>query len=103
MAANPLTLIRSRWSPLLWVLLSTSALCAPARAEDPAATDPGIKLRGAFPAAAEDPAAKQEPRNELLLPNTTVIQRTPDATAGPTAGQTQVNLVALLTADGQRI
>jgi len=116
----------------LAALAVVTALSTAVRAEDPNPWDTGIRLRGAYPAAngetatgelpsaangelspaatavGEEPAAAPEgspppfPPAEVTPANTTVIPRTDDAAAAP-ATTGQLNLVALLTADGQRI
>jgi hypothetical protein len=67
------------------------------------AWDTGVDLRAGFPAPSlTDPAAPQQPQTRVPAPsgNVTVVPRT-DANAPD--GTTEVNLTALLTADGQRI
>jgi hypothetical protein len=81
-----------------WALIVGLALVAAARAQDSAQWDTGIQLRGAFPGTSDEATPEPVPG----AANTTIIPRT----AGPPAAATtaaQVNLVALLTADGQRI
>lgn len=79
------------------------ALVAPAQAQDLAQWDTGVQLRGAFPGPTDESTPQQEPGDAVAPPsNTTIIPRT----GGPPAAATtaaHVNLVALLTADGQRI
>jgi hypothetical protein len=67
------------------------------------AQDPGApQLRGAFPPdTGRDAPATTQP-GPTLPANTTVVPRAPSAD-GASAGTGQVNLVALLTVDGQRI
>jgi hypothetical protein len=76
-------------------------LVGPVRAQ--AQWDTGIELRGAFPGPTDEASPQQEPDAAVAPPsNTTIIPRT----GGPPALETtsaQINLVALLTADGQRI
>jgi hypothetical protein len=89
--------------------LAAAALCAaltvvtPSNAQEPEHGDTGVKLRGAFPVPPEEAPPRQPPRGEVVLPaNTTVVPRTgTEAPAG--ADTSQVNLIALLTADGQQI
>ena len=66
-------------------------------------SDPGApQLRGAFPPdTGRDAPATTQP-GPTLPANTTVVPRAPSAD-GASAGTGQVNLVALLTVDGQRI
>jgi hypothetical protein len=83
---------------LLAVLL---AIPAPAAAQEPDPWGTGVQLRGAFPSpsdGAQPPATREmldEPSNTTVVPRTNLI---PDADA-----PAQVNLVALLTVDGQSI
>jgi hypothetical protein len=73
---------------------------ADGRAQDDAA---GPQLRGAFPPETGRDAPTPQKPGPVLPANTTVVPRAPTADAGaPTSGG-QVNLVALLTVDGQRI
>ncbi len=84
------------------VLTFALLLCLPARAEDVGQWDTGVKLRGGVPATTNDSAPNQ-PRNEINVPaHTTVVPRKADPEEASTAPG-QVNLLALLTADGQRI
>ena len=69
------------------------ALMTPAAAED---WDTGVQFRSAFPLEDEPPAAA--PKS-----NTTVIPRSGDNWAADSSGLAEVALMALLTADGQRI
>jgi hypothetical protein len=80
------------------------ALSAPVRAQNSEQWDTGIRLRGAFPVPPEEAPPHQAPREDVVVPaNTTVVPRSGvDAPSGATDAA-QVNLVALLTADGQQI
>jgi hypothetical protein len=88
---------------LAWALIVGLALVGPAQAQDLVQWDTGVQLRGAFPGPTDEQTPQQEPGGAVAPPsNTTIIPRT----GGPPAAATtaaQVNLVALLTADGQRI
>ncbi len=67
------------------------------------AQDPGApQLRGAFPPDTGRDAPTAIQPGPTLPANTTVVPRAPSAD-GASAGSGQVNLVALLTVDGQRI
>jgi hypothetical protein len=80
------------------------ALAVPASAEDPPQWDTGIKLRGAFPGVVDEAGPREAPREEIEVPaNTTVVPRTAGEAKPASDSAAQVNLVALLTADGQRI
>lgn len=76
---------------------------APVTAQDSPQWDTGIQLRGAFPTPSD---GTQQPATRELLdvpPATTVVPRT-DLTKTPDSNApAPVNLVALLTADGQSI
>ena len=84
-----------------WLVLAL-VLAAPAHAQAPDEWNADTQLRGAFPPdtgrASPAPAAP----GPKLPANTTVVPRAPGAEAAKTTSA-QVNLVALLTADGQRI
>lgn len=104
MAKNPLSSNLHALRRSLPALIVVLALLAPARAEDPGQWDTGIKLRGAFPGMIDEAGPQEAPREEIELPaNTTVIPRTGGDAQSVSAAAAQVNLVALLTADGQRI
>jgi len=87
------------WRYLVPMLAICAALCLSAapgvRAQDP--WDSGITLRGAIPGAADGP--EQSPT--ITIPNTTVVPRADGPVDPNTPGK--INLVALLTADGQQI
>jgi hypothetical protein len=92
---------QGRGLPALIVML---ALLTPARAEDPGQWDTGVKLRGAFPGMTDEAGPREAPRDEIQLPaNTTIVPRTGGDTQPGHSVLAQVSLVALLTADGQRI
>jgi hypothetical protein len=78
-------------------------LSAPVRAEDPGQWDTGIKLRGALPAVTSDRAPKERPQEFQVPANTTVVPRNTSDPAAAANAPAQVNLLALLTADGQQI
>jgi hypothetical protein len=79
------------------------ALVLPARAEEPGQWDTGVKLRGGLPAVTNDQSPPEKPKEFKVPANTTIVPRkAPDATAAPDA-PAQINLLALLTADGQQI
>jgi hypothetical protein len=83
---------------LIAVALVATVLLPAAHAQDPGAP----QLRGAFPPdTGRDAPATTQP-GPTLPANTTVVPRAPSAD-GASAGTGQVNLVALLTVDGQRI
>ncbi len=100
----------ARLSTRLWRLATCTGIAAtafvavgaaPARAQE-SAPESGTQLRGAFPpdTGRFDPSAAVP--GPTLPANTTVVPRAPAADGTtPTGGQ--VNLVALLTVDGQRI
>jgi hypothetical protein len=91
---------RRAGSALLAGLLAVSA---PAAAQEADPWDTGIQLRGAFPAPIDD--AQQPATREMLdvPPATTVVPRTDVIKPPDSNAPVPVNLVALLTADGQRI
>lgn len=77
-------------------------LLMPSHAQQPDNWSTGVELRGAFPAL---PGDDTDPPDNSLPTNTTVIPRTlndPPAQSG-SGTASGVKLVALLTADGQRI
>jgi hypothetical protein len=86
---------------MLGVLVIAGVSALPTLAQDGMSVDSGPQLRGAFPpdTGRMDPSAAIP--GPTLPANTTVVPRIPAAGASPTSGQ--VNLVALLTVDGQRI
>ena len=93
----------TRSVPTLAAILIAVAGLVPsmsARAQAPNPWDTGIDMRSTFPAPTltepEAPPAQQPDQP----PNVTVVPRTTDHAP---AGTTEVNLTALLTADGQRI
>jgi hypothetical protein len=94
---------RTAWRLGAAALCAALALVTPANAQEPEPWDTGVKLRGAFPVPPEEASPEQAPRGDVVLPaNTTVVPRTgTEAPAG--ADTSQVNLIALLTADGQQI
>lgn len=77
------------------------ALLIPSHAQQPGDWSTGVELRGGFPPPAADEAG---PVPESTLPtNTTVIPREPSGPREQPGKGSQVKLIALLTADGQRI
>jgi hypothetical protein len=94
---------------VLTALAAALVLALPAHAQDSTPWDGGIDLRGTFPApstteeVAPQPTPSQAPTEQPTAPsNLTIVPRTSD-NAEDGSGTTQVNLIALLTADGQRI
>jgi hypothetical protein len=92
---------------LFCVALFCVVACLPfataAYAEEPGAWDTGVKLRGGLPAVTNDSKPAEQPKELNLPANTTVVPRkAPDA---PVTGEpnAHINLLALLTADGQQI
>jgi hypothetical protein len=83
-------------------LIAGLVLVAPAQAQDLAQWDTGIELRGAIPATTDEATPQQDTDAAATPPsNTTIIPRTGSPSTETTSAQ--INLVALLTADGQRI
>jgi len=79
------------------------AVSAPVRAQD-VQWDTGIQLPSAFPAAPGAPDEQPPTREMLDVPaNTTVVPRKAAPKSTDANSPAQVNLVALLTVDGQRI
>jgi len=78
------------------------ALHASASAQDQGQWDSGVTLRGALPPSSEEAGPGDMPATVTVPANTTVVPRTGEAAPDSNA-PAQVNLVALLTADGQRI
>jgi hypothetical protein len=74
-------------------LLAALSLILPAAAQD---WDTGVQFRSTFPLEDEPPAAAPNS-------NTTVIPRSGDNKDAASSGLAEVGLMALLTADGQRI
>jgi hypothetical protein len=86
------------------MLCAALAVAAPIHAQEPEQWDTGVKLRGAFPIPAEEAPPEQPPRNDVVLPaNTTVVPRTGTEARVADTETSQVNLIALLTVDGQQI
>jgi hypothetical protein len=86
-----------------WALVAL-ALVLPAHAQDPSPWDSGITLRGAFPATTDDSKPQQAPNEDVQLPaHTTIVPRMGSDPSADSTAPAQVNLVALLTADGQQI
>jgi hypothetical protein len=78
------------------------AVMSPAVAQDIVQWDTGVQFRSTFPL--EDEAPKQAaPGNAADPSNTTVVPRSGGGSAETSSGLAEVGLVALLTADGQRI
>jgi hypothetical protein len=62
-----------------------------------------VKLRGALPTVTNDKVPPERPKDFQVPANTTVVPRkAPDQSTAPDA-PAQINLLALLTADGQQI
>jgi hypothetical protein len=80
------------------LIAAVPTLLPAAHAQDPGAP----QLRGAFPPDTGRDAPTVTQPGPTLPANTTVVPRAPTADGGP-AGSGRVNLVALLTVDGQRI
>lgn len=77
-------------------------LAGAAHAQDGSEWNNGTQLRGAFPPDTGRATPAPAVPGPTLPPNTTVVPRAPGADATK-ATSAQVSLVALLTADGQRI
>jgi hypothetical protein len=98
---NPDRFAPSRCAAL--ALCLSLALTGLARAEDPGKWDTGVKLRGGLPAVTNDKVPPEKPKEFQVPANTTVVPRKgPDGSTAPDA-PAQINLLALLTADGQQI
>jgi hypothetical protein len=92
---------RSAGRTTLPFLAILAALGTPALAQESLQPQAGTQLRGAFPPdTGRDTPSVSRPGPKLPA-NTTVVPRAADAAIPATGGQ--VNLVALLTVDGQRI
>ena len=106
--SRPLTFMilrtmRRAFSALLAATVAGLMLLPTANAQEPDPWDTGIDQRGAFPAPTMTPPEPPQPPSAEQPPaNITVVPRTTDG-PGAADGTTKVNLVALLTADGQRI
>jgi hypothetical protein len=90
---------------LLAALVTAFALSLPAVAQQPEGWDAGVNMRSTFPSPSmTDEAAPQPqaPSQETAPSNVTVVPRTGGGEPG-SSGTTPINLIALLTADGQRI
>ncbi len=88
----------------LSALLAAFALSWPAAAQNPNGWDTGVDLRSVFPAPSlMEQSPQQAPAHESVPSNLTIVPRTSGGSEqGPNA-TTPVNLIALLTADGQNI
>lgn len=87
----------------LLIVAIVAALGTPALAQESLQPQAGTQLRGAFPPdTGRDTPSVSQPGPKLPA-NTTVVPRAPTADAANPATGSQVNLVALLTVDGQRI
>jgi len=86
------------WRAIATLVLALAVL-VPAYAQDSVDWPTGIDLRGAVPAETGTTTAPQ-PASPT---NTTVIPRTPGATNAEGQSESQIKLIALLTADGQPI
>ena len=103
MARTPIFRCLSAWHRAALTLVLGLVLRRPARAEDPGQWDTGIKLRGALPAVTDDRAAQAA---AARIPGPHQHDGRPAQQPDPAAAANapaQVNLLALLTADGQQI
>ncbi len=106
LSSTCLATLRRSLAALLVALVAAVALVAPAAAQEPGPWDTGVNLRSVFPAPSltEDAAPQTAPSRESApSSNVTVVPRTSGGRQQGPSGTTQVNLIALLTADGQRI
>ncbi len=95
---------RQSLAALLVALLAGLTLSPAAEAEDGSPWDTGVSLRSVFPAPSLTEGASPAPAQESApSSNVTVVPRTSEGAQAGAGGTTQVNLIALLTADGQRI
>jgi hypothetical protein len=83
-------------------ILLALALPLAALAQDQGQWQPGVTLRGGLPPSSEEAGPGDLPAT-VTVPNTTVVPRTAGEAAPVSNVPAQVNLVALLTVDGQRI
>ena len=83
-------------------ILLAFVLPAAALAQDQGQWQPGVTLRGGLPPSSDE-AGPSEPATVTVPANTTVVPRTAGEAAPESNAPAQVNLVALLTVDGQRI
>jgi len=102
MAKNPKPLSSREFRRGVCALILTLALLAPSRAQEAGQWPSGVTLRGGLPSTTDEEAPPQPPET-VVLPNTTVVPRTAGEAALESTAAAQVNLVAMLTADGQRI
>ena len=79
------------------------ALAGTARAQDDTHGDTGVKLRGGLPTITNDKVPPERPKDFQVPANTTVVPRKAPDQSTATDAPAQINLLALLTADGQQI
>jgi hypothetical protein len=84
-------------------ILLALALPLAALAQDQGQWQPGVTLRGGLPPSSEEAGPGDLPATVTVPANTTVVPRTAGEAAPESNVPAQVNLVALLTVDGQRI
>lgn len=103
MARKPIPMCSYAFRRCAAALIVALCLTAPARAQDAGPWDTGITLRGALPAATDNGAPKEPPKEFQVPAHTTIVPRQAPAARTDSNAPAQVNLLALLTADGQRI
>jgi hypothetical protein len=84
-------------------ILLALALPFAALAQDQGQWQPGVTLRGGLPPSSEEAGPGDMPTTVTVPANTTVVPRTAGEATPESTVPAQVNLVALLTVDGQRI
>jgi hypothetical protein len=84
-------------------ILLTLALPLAALAQDQGQWQPGVTLRGGLPPSSDEAGPGDLPATVTVPANTTVVPRTGGEATPESNAPAQVNLVALLTVDGQRI
>jgi hypothetical protein len=89
-------------APQCAALALSLALTTTAQAQDDTHGDAGVKLRGALPTVTNDKVPAERPKDFQVPANTTVVPRKADQSTTADA-PAQINLLALLTADGQQI
>ncbi len=101
--AKPLSLMSRALTWAASVALLALSLHTSAQAQDEGQWQPGVTLRGGLPPSSEEAGPGDVPTTVTVPANTTVVPRTEGEPTPNSSAPGQVNLVALLTADGQRI
>ena len=101
--AKPLSLMSRALTWAASTTLLALSLHTSAQAQDEGQWQPGVTLRGGLPPSSEEAGPGDVPATVTVPANTTVVPRTEGEPTPNSNAPGQVNLVALLTADGQRI